>query len=229
MPPARTPAGQCCCDRCHAAGWSILFYSGVEVESFDVERWLPARGFEDHYEVSTHGRVRNRQTGRILAASGRYPSVRLGGRTVAVHQLMGETFLGGPWPGQVVLHDDDDKTNNWIANLRFGNHSDNLRDAHRHGARKRLCPSGRHRLAGANVFIRSDGVRVCMECVRERARCGPRFQRAQLDPGAGPVSRLSDDDVRAAYYCASEVLRGRRLRGQPVPPWLAALVGRLDE
>lgn len=43
------------------------------------------------------------------------------------------------------------------------------------------------------------------------------------------MSRLSDDDVRAAYYCASEVLRSRRLRGQPVPPWLAALVGRLDD
>ncbi|WP_253851635.1 HNH endonuclease [Mycobacterium sp. 1423905.2] len=129
------PAGQCCCDRCHAAGWSILFYSGVGEEHFDAELWLPARGFEDSYDVSTFGRVRNRRTGRILVASGRYPSVRLGGRTVAVHRLMGETYLGGARSGQVVLHDDDDKTNLWIANLRYGSHSDNLRDAHRHGVR----------------------------------------------------------------------------------------------
>lgn len=162
------PEGVCCCDRCHAAGWSILFRSGVEVDNFDREVWLPAWGFEDHYEVSTHGRVRNRRTGRILAASGRYPSVSLAGRTVAIHQLMGETFLGGAWPGQVVLHDDDDKSNNWIANLRYGSHGNNLRDAHRHGARKRLCPRG-HRMAGGNVFIRGDGARVCLACVRDRA------------------------------------------------------------
>lgn len=177
--------GQCCCGRCHAAGWSILFRTGVEVEHFNTEVWLPAWGFEDSYEVSTFGRVRNRRTGRILAASGRYPSVRLRGRTVAIHQLMGETFLGGAWPGQVVLHDDDDKTNLWIANLRYGSHGDNLRDAHRHGARKRLCPAG-HRLAGGNVFIRSDGVRVCMECVRERAHAARDFSAPSWTPELDP-------------------------------------------
>lgn len=39
---------------------------------------------------------------------------------------------------------------------------------------------------------------------------------------------LSDDDIRGAYYCCAEVLRGRRLRGQPVPSWLRALYDRLD-
>ncbi|WP_406817397.1 HNH endonuclease [Mycobacterium sp. M23085] len=162
------PDGVCCCDRCHAAGWSILFYSGVEVQHFGAEVWLPAWGFEDSYDVSTFGRVRNRRTGRILAASGRYPSVRLGGRTVAVHRLMGETYLGGPWPGQVVCHQDDDPNNLWICNLAYGSRRDNAADAIRHGVRRRWCPSG-HRLAGANVFIRSDGVRACSTCVDERA------------------------------------------------------------
>jgi hypothetical protein len=40
--------------------------------------------------------------------------------------------------------------------------------------------------------------------------------------------RLSDDDIRAAYYCCAEVLRGRRLCGQPVPAWLRRLYDRLD-
>jgi hypothetical protein len=39
----------------------------------------------------------------------------------------------------------------------------------------------------------------------------------------------SDDRVRAAYYCAAEVLRSRKLKGQPVPPWLAAHYKSLDE
>lgn len=32
----------------------------------------------------------------------------------------------------------------------------------------------------------------------------------------------SDDEVQAAVYCASEVVRSRVLKGQPVPRWLAA-------
>lgn len=42
------------------------------------------------------------------------------------------------------------------------------------------------------------------------------------------MSRLSDEDLRAAYYCAGEVLRGRRLRGQPIPAWLRTLFDHLD-
>jgi len=28
------------------------------------------------------------------------------------------------------------------------------------------------------------------------------------------------DDLRAAYYCAAEVMRNRRRTGQPIPAWL---------
>ncbi|WP_406817398.1 hypothetical protein [Mycobacterium sp. M23085] len=41
-------------------------------------------------------------------------------------------------------------------------------------------------------------------------------------------SGLSDGDVHGAYYCVSEVVRGRRRCGQPVPAWLRALYDRLD-
>ena len=58
------------------------------------EFWLAAPGLETRYEVSTFGRVRNLSTGYILAASGRYPSVTLAGRTIRVHVLMAEVFLG---------------------------------------------------------------------------------------------------------------------------------------
>jgi hypothetical protein len=40
--------------------------------------------------------------------------------------------------------------------------------------------------------------------------------------------KLIDEEIRAACYCASEVLRGRRLGGQPIPPWLRRLHQRLD-
>jgi hypothetical protein len=190
------PDGECCCIRCHSVGFSILFYGGYTPERLDREEyWLPAAGHENRYLVSTFGRVRNRATGRILVSSGRYPSVTLGGRTVAVHRLMGETFLGGPHPGQVVLHDDDCKDHTWITNLRYGTRADNARDASRHGVRRRRCPSGQHRVTPATVYVRSDGVRVCVACIEEARQRDPREWRARRmgvvdapddDPECGP-------------------------------------------
>ena len=40
--------------------------------------------------------------------------------------------------------------------------------------------------------------------------------------------RLADEEVRAAYYCASELLRSRRLGGRPIPLWLRRWHARLD-
>ena len=40
--------------------------------------------------------------------------------------------------------------------------------------------------------------------------------------------RLCEDEIRAAYYCASEILRSRRLGGQPIPAWLRRWHARLD-
>jgi hypothetical protein len=172
------PDGQCCCIRCHSVGFSLMFYGGYhEPEDFHREYWLPARGHESRYLVSTHGRIRNRTTGRILRCSGRYPSVTLAGRTVHIHSLMAETFLGPRPRGAVVLHDDDDKTNTWILNLRYGTHRDNARDAVRHGVRRRYCPSGRHRVTSATVYIRSDGIRVCLACIEDARRRDPREWR----------------------------------------------------
>jgi excisionase family DNA binding protein len=42
-----------------------------------------------------------------------------------------------------------------------------------------------------------------------------------------PLS-LTDDDVRAAYYCTAELLRTRRLGSLPVPPAVRRLHDRLE-
>lgn len=39
---------------------------------------------------------------------------------------------------------------------------------------------------------------------------------------------MTGDELRAAYACAAEVLRVRRLKGEPVPPWLQAHYRQLD-
>ncbi len=175
------PDDQCCCARCHAVGWSFLWAGRQPPDRLDLtEFWLPAADHETRYEISTFGRVRNLSTGRILKASGkRYPAVTLSGHRVRVHVVMAETFLGPRPPGWVVRHGDDDGQNCWVGNLSWGSASENLRDAHRHGVRRRRCPSGRHRLTGANVYIRSDGVRICLDCLADAERRDPRSWRAQ--------------------------------------------------
>jgi hypothetical protein len=147
------------------------------------EYWLPVAGHENCYEVSSFGRVRSLARfidttrgrrfipAKILSPFGRpYPCVSLPGRgTVAAHVLVAEAFLGPRPPGALVLHAHDDPADAWLGHLDYGSRSDNAHDAVRNGVRKRLCPSGRHRLTGGDLLITSDGTRRCVACLRERA------------------------------------------------------------
>jgi HNH endonuclease/NUMOD4 motif len=112
------------------------------------EMWLPARGLEGRYEVSSRCRVRSVRTGRILktrATGPFYPMVDLDGRTYRTHILMAEAFLGPRPPGRIALHHNNIKTDSRIANVRWGTHGDNYRDALRNGRN----PFGRSALTGA--------------------------------------------------------------------------------
>ena len=45
---------------------------------------------------------------------------------------------------------------------------------------------------------------------------------------AVPDWNLTGTDLRAACYCAAEVIRSRQLHGQPVPGWLRKHLGRCE-
>ena len=116
------------------------------------EKWLPIPGFEGHYEVSDHGRIKslrrtvaNPVTGVMVRPSGlmRTPAPR--GRPIVtlckdgkeynrrVQAIVAEAFIG-PRPGGFgVLHRDDDKMNNRPGNLYYGTHADNMVDRDRNG------------------------------------------------------------------------------------------------
>ena len=154
------------------------------------ERWLPVPNWEDCYAVSSHGRVRNirpggrgrRAPGGILAGSLNafgYRFVILSGNgerwTVTIHRLVCAAFIGPRPEGLDVCHNDGNRTNNHLANLRYDTRSENIRDAVRHGthvqARKTHCKNG-HELTPENATIGHHGNptwRRCQACRRQVA------------------------------------------------------------
>lgn len=131
------------------------------------------------YEVSSHGEVRNRETGKLRSLSpDRWGYLKLSlsrdGKlfTRKVHRLVLESFVGPCPAGLEGCHGDGDKRNNSIENLRWDTHQANMDDLIKTGAltvarRRRTkthCPQG-HELGGAN---RRKSSMACLACNRAR-------------------------------------------------------------
>lgn len=133
------------------------------------EIWLAVVGFEGLYEVSSEGRVRslNRITAQ-LSAVGKMHNRRYIGRILKpaitrtppyprvvlsrngkrfdriVHKLVSDSFFGPCPPGLECCHNDGNRLNNRIENLRYDTHAANEADRRAHG--NLLCGS-RHGMA----------------------------------------------------------------------------------
>lgn len=161
-----------------------------------MTEWRPVVGFEDRYRISDDGQV------VAVAAPGRgrrgydrplrgspsregYQRVTLfPGRVLrAVHHLVLEAFVGPRPPGALGLHADDDRSNNHVANLRWGTPSDNaldqVRNGRHHVAARTHCKHG-HPFSGENLAVTPDGRRVCRACHR-RVEAARRRQRARSE------------------------------------------------
>jgi hypothetical protein len=107
------------------------------------EVWLPVPGFEGFYEVSNLGQVRNAETGLLLkpGLNRGYKHVCLcrdgKGSTKYIQRLVLLAFCGEPHcPDADACHNDGDKTNNCLTNLRWGTRADNCADKARHGTQQ---------------------------------------------------------------------------------------------
>ena len=105
------------------------------------EVWMPVPDYEHQYEVSNLGRVRNSVTLLVLkpAVNRGYQHVALyatpgDGRTHYIHLLVLRAFCGEPpFPGAEGCHNNGDRGNNSLTNLRWGSRQDNADDRGRHG------------------------------------------------------------------------------------------------
>ena len=89
------------------------------------EVFKPIEGYEDLYEVSNEGRVRNKTTGRILkpfSAKG-YLKVNLCkdgiSKFKSIHRLVANAFIPNPLNLPEVNHIDENKLNNNVDNLEW--------------------------------------------------------------------------------------------------------------
>lgn len=105
-----------------------------------MEYWKPVVGFEDRYEVSSHGRVRNK-SGKILKQHKRsnYLFIALhkgkAARSVDVHRLVAEHFCPGRTEERnEVNHKNLNKLDNRAENLEWVSRVENVRHAFNGGA-----------------------------------------------------------------------------------------------
>lgn len=126
----------------------------------EAEEWRDIPGWLA-YQVSSHGRVRSvpralpdgrRSGGRILAQSADrkgYALVSLSGdgrsRTVRVHVLVAEAFLGPRPAGMQILHRNDDHSRNDVGSLRYGTDEENKAERGKRSRREKKGVSKRER------------------------------------------------------------------------------------
>ena len=157
------------------------------------EEWRDIPGYEGHYQVSDHGRVRSldrvvqHRNGRKSSIKGRTlkPAIHVAGypyfslyinnmpKRRTAHSLVLESFVGPRPNGMEGCHADGEPMNSHVDNLRWDSSSSNNQDRVRHGTHnqkvKTHCPRG-HKLGMPNNTKKhaSRGYRECLACAKAR-------------------------------------------------------------
>jgi hypothetical protein len=128
---------------------------------YQIELWLPIKGFEGLYEISDYGRIKTFHKGNKtknkgfkipgLAADG-YHQVQLtrSDKTrscLYVHRLVGLHFIANPFKKPKINHKDGNKLNNHYLNLEWSTQLENIQHAQATGLMYRsIIPLSKIRL-----------------------------------------------------------------------------------
>ncbi len=127
----------------------------------NMENWKKIKNYPE-YEISDYGRVRSFKNGRyglkrkpkILKISiwGGYYHSRVNFNNKSIHRLVLEHF-GPPQPSKKheCCHNDGNKLNNHIDNLRWGTRKENIQDSIKHGIWCRGSKNGQAKLKEQDI------------------------------------------------------------------------------
>ena len=113
-----------------------------------IERWALVPGFPMHM-VSSEGRVFSWHSQKFLRpgiGSHGYWKLNLAfGRTVLLHAIVAEAFMGPRPAGMDVCHRDDNRLNPRLENLEYGTRAKNIQDTVRRGSHSGFSPEARRK------------------------------------------------------------------------------------
>lgn len=144
------------------------------------EIWLSIK-YNNNYEISNFGNVRNKKTKRLLkpAISNKgYYMVALSNKsqshTYTIHKLVMEHFNRCAFDEEVINHIDHNKLNNKIDNLEYVTQKENIQDAWNNGlceniriqARKNILKASKHDRLKINQYDLNGNFIRQWDCIR---------------------------------------------------------------
>lgn len=181
----------------------LIYKLLLTVKEEEGIRWADVLGYEDLYEVSTKGEIRNKKNNKILKSSTHqkgYRIVTLKGETKTVHRIVATAFIPNPDKKPQVNHINGDKTDNRSANLEWVTGSENVKHAYTIGTK---VPKG----ATAPEYHGQRHHKAVI-CVETKVRYNS-IQEAAKATGAcaGYIPKVCDNPERTAggYHWRKEV------------------------
>lgn len=148
-----------------------------------VETWRPIE-WAPNYKISSWGRVRGPRTDLLTSMDDGYPHVSVVTgtqiKTSRIHKLVALAFLGPPpFEGAQIAHNDGNKLNSRVDNIRWASAVENQADRLRHGTH--ICGSD---VVGAKL------VEEDLPLIRQRIASGERYRFIAADYGVS-ISTIS--------------------------------------
>ena len=203
--------------------------------SQDKEIWKDIEGFEGIYEVSSHGRVRNKKNGRILGGGfnkNGYRIIGIKGKKYLIHRLVALAFIPNPYKLPEVNHIDERKDNNYVNNLEWCSRSYNVvYSSHKRSCKiKQLDKNGKLLKVWNSVsqIVKELGydISAIVKVLKGKRRSAYSFKWEYADASQQhkhnrPVAALTKDgELVAEYKSAAEASRCLKIKYSCIYPCL---------
>jgi len=129
---------------------------GYKFEYIKEEIWRPIKRYENLYEISNLGRVKNTKTNRFLKPrinSKKYAMVTLNKKQIYIHRLVAIAFLPNPENKPYINHLDCNPQNNCVDNIEWCTHKENMEYARNLGRMEKDKPVKATNLKTGEEFV----------------------------------------------------------------------------